>query len=136
MEVEYRRETVRSFEEVCSRVKEVVEKNGFAVVAEIDSSGIMRSKGFNYPNLRIYDICNAKYAYTLLSVTNKFEVIIPCHLAIKKAGNKTEIAAGIPTPITSLLNLDDESKATVDEVIKTLKTIVDQLAETGDSKAY
>ena len=128
MQLEHRRTTDMSFEEVCGSVRSTAESNGFAVVGEIDSSGIMKSKGYNYPDLRIYDICNAKYAHMLLNVNDKFEVIIPCHLAIKRAGDKTEVAAGMPTPMTSLLNLDDKARAAVDEVVKTLRAIVDQLA--------
>lgn len=128
MQLEYRRTADTGFEEVCRSVRGVAERNGFAVVGEIDSSGIMKSKGYNYPDLRIYDICNAKYAHMLLTANDKFEVIIPCHLAIKRAGDKTEVAAGMPTPMTSLLKLDDKARATVDEVVKTLTAMVDQLA--------
>ncbi|MEM0123859.1 MAG: DUF302 domain-containing protein, partial [Conexivisphaerales archaeon] len=117
----------KTFNQICGKVKPVVEKNGFVVVAEIDSSGIMRSRGFKYPDFRIYDICNASYANRLLSASKLFETIIPCHLIVRDAGGKTEVAAGIPTPIISALNLGPDVVATVNEVIKILKVIVDNI---------
>ncbi|MDG6928201.1 MAG: DUF302 domain-containing protein [Nitrososphaerota archaeon] len=127
MEVEYRKTANKTFSEICSKVKSVVEKNGFAVVAEIDSSGIMRSKGFKYPDFRIYDVCNASYAHKLLTTSKQFETIIPCHIIVRDAGGKTEVAAGIPTPAVMALKPGPDIESAVNEVIKILKTIVDSI---------
>ena len=39
---EYRKKSELSFENLCARVPEVVQKNGFAVLAEIKTSDILK----------------------------------------------------------------------------------------------
>ena len=63
MTTEYRVKTEHSFDEVCDKVREIVPLNGFSILSEIRTSENLRSKGFEYPNLRTFDICNAKYAH-------------------------------------------------------------------------
>ena len=56
MSLEYRVNSKLSFEEACSKVPEIVSKNGFAVLAEIKTSEILKSKGFDYEDVRTYDV--------------------------------------------------------------------------------
>ena len=127
MATEYRVKSERSFDEVCDKIREVVPLNGFSILSEIRTSDILRSKGFEYPNLRTFDICNAKYAHEALSFDNRVETLIPCHLIAKSVEGGTEISAQLPAEIFRTLQTDKKGKnsAFLDEVETKLKTIVD-----------
>ncbi len=129
MTTEYRVKTEHSFDEVCDKVREIVPLNGFSILSEIRTSEILRSKGFEYPNLRTFDICNAKYAHEALSFDYRVETLIPCHLIVKSVEGGTEISAQLPAEIFHTLQTDKtEQKMTfLNEVETKLKTIVDSL---------
>ncbi len=73
MATEYRVKSKHSFDEVCDKIREIVPPNGFSILSEIRTSDILRSKGFEYPNLRTFDICNAGYANRALSLDTRVE---------------------------------------------------------------
>lgn len=127
---EYRVESRSSFEELCSRVPEIVSKNGFAVLAEIKTSEIMKSKGFDYANLRTYDICNASYASRALGLDQRVETIVPCHLVVKGVGEHAEVSAQMPSGLFESLHKEksNEMEGFLTEVEKKLKRIVDNIA--------
>lgn len=129
MSLEYRKSSKLSFEEACSKVPEVVSKNGFAVLSEIKTSEILRSRGFGYSNLRTYDICNAGYASKALAFDQRVEVIIPCHLVVKGAGDLTEVSVQMPGELFHSLGKEKsgEMESFLTEVEEKLKGIVDTI---------
>lgn len=126
---EYRIRSGSSFEDICGRVPKIVSKNGFAVLAEIKTSDILKSKGFEYAKLRTYDICNAGYAIKALSFDRQVETIIPCHLIVKEAENHTEVSVQLPREMFNSLHREksEEMESFLEEVESKLKGIVDSL---------
>ncbi|MCL4358793.1 MAG: DUF302 domain-containing protein [Candidatus Thermoplasmatota archaeon] len=129
MSLEYRKSSKLSFEDACSRVPEVVSKNGFAVLSEIKTSEILRSKGFDYGDLKTYDICNAGYASKALAFDQRVEVIIPCHLVVKGEGDHTEISVQMPGELFHSLHKEksDEMESFLIEVEEKLKGVVNTI---------
>jgi uncharacterized protein (DUF302 family) len=127
MATEYRVKSERSFDEVCDKIREVVPLNGFSILSEIRTSDILRSKGFEYPNLRTFDICNAKYAHEALSFDYRVETLIPCHIIAKSVEGGTEVSVQLPAEIFHTLQTDKTEPMTafLNEVETKLKTIVD-----------
>ena len=127
--LEYRKKTKQTFESTCAKVPEIVSKNGFAVLAEIKTSDILKSKGFYYANLRTYDICNAGYATKALTFDSRVEVIIPCHLIVKEAEDQTEVSVQMPREIFNSLHStkSKEMEGFLVEVEAKLKGIVDAI---------
>ncbi|EQB74478.1 MAG: hypothetical protein AMDU4_FER2C00006G0020 [Ferroplasma sp. Type II] len=126
MAIEYRIDSKLTFEEACSDVPAVVKKNGFAVLAEIKTSEILKSKGLDYTELRTYDICNAGFASRALAIDARLESVLPCHLIVKKASDHSEISVQLPGEIFHILspNSSNDVEAFLDEVEKKLKGIV------------
>lgn len=127
---EYRKESRQPFEKCCATASDVISKNGFAILAEIKTSDILKSKGFDYPKLRTYDICNAGYASKALALDRRVETIIPCHLIVKGAGDQTEISAQLPGEMFEALHIEKnhETESFLGEVETRLKRIVDEIA--------
>jgi len=129
MILEYRINSRLLFEETCSKIQEVVPKNGFAILAEIRTSEILKSKGFDYNELRTYDICNAEYASKALAMDQRAEVLLPCHLIVKRAGGHTEVAVQLPGEMFHSLHKEksEELEMFLGEVESKLKGIVDMV---------
>ena len=126
---EYRKKSRISFGESCARVSEIVKTNGFAVLAEIRTSEILKSKGFDYSDLRTYDICNANYASKALAIDQEVEVIIPCHLIVKGVENHSEVSVQMPRDLFESLHRQKspEVESFLSDVEGKLKGIVDAL---------
>ena len=130
MATEYRVKSKHPFDEVCDKIREIVPLNGFSILSEIRTSDILRSKGFEYPNLRTFDICNAGYANRALSFDTRVETIIPCHLIVKEAENHTEVSVQLPREMFESLHREksEEMESFLGEVETKLKAIVEELS--------
>ncbi len=96
MATEYRVKSERSLDVVCNEIREVLPLYGFSILSEIRTSDILRSKGFEYSNLRTFDIWKAKYAHEYLSFDYRVETLIPCHIMAKSVEGGTEISVQLP----------------------------------------
>ena len=87
----------------------------------------LKSKGFDYEDIRTYDICNAGYASRALSMDSIVETILPCHLIVKRSGNHTEIAVQLPGEMFRSLDggRSEDVEMFLGEVESKLKGIVD-----------
>lgn len=131
MSKEYRTESNLKFDELCDRVHKVVPENGFSILSEIRTSDILRSKGFEYPDLRTYDICNPGYAIKALSLGNLAETVIPCRMIVKNAGDHSEVSVQMPGRVLEDI-LSGENKDSVSflpELENKLRNIVDLISK-------
>ena len=129
--IEYRIFTEHGFDEVCSKISNKVSSAGFGVLAEIPTGKILRSKGFYYPLMNTYEICNPSYASRILSVEQSAEVMLPCRIIVKEVENGTEISAQLPTELLKLIDSDrkQELNKIAEEVEAIIKNIVNSIPE-------
>ncbi len=106
MDVEYRVKSDRNFEEACEFVRDVVSANEFGVLAEIKTGDILTSKGFEYPRMNTYEVCNPAYAHAVLTRDQRFESMLPCRIVVKAKGDGTEIIALMPEPLVGLVGVN------------------------------
>ena len=130
MDVEYRKPSNVDYETMCEKVKETVTSSGFAVLAEIPVSDILKSKGFSYTDMKTYDVCNASYASRALALSTKFESLLPCHISIKRTESGTEVIGQMPEFLARSAGFDPESKDAdfIIEVQEKLIVLIDRLA--------
>lgn len=131
---EYRVTSQFSFEKLCDRVRKVVPMNGFGILAEIRTSDNLRMKGFEYPDIRTFDICNPEYAIRALGLDKIVETLIPCRLIVRNDGKISEVSVQLPGDLFRGLGkfAEDETKYRgnfLKEVESRLKKIVDQISE-------
>ncbi len=128
--IEYRIFTKQGFDEVCSKISGKVSSAGFGVLAEIPTGKILRSKGFDYPLMNTYEVCNPSYASKILSFEKSAEVMLPCRIIVKEAENGTEISAQLPTEMLKLIesNKKQELVKIAEEVEVIIKNIVNSIA--------
>ena len=84
----------------------------------------IRAKGFEIEPFKIFEVCNAKSAYTVLQADVKIGLCLPCKINVYLKDNKTFISGMRPIVLTRFFpdaNLGDLPK----EVDKTIRTIID-----------
>ena len=89
--------TNKPFEEVISTLSKRIEENGFRILHIHDISVMLTEKGFPHPPLKIFEICNAKYAHQVLEKDVKISLMLPCPISVYVQENKTHISALLPT---------------------------------------
>ncbi len=128
MNVEIRIKSKKSFDDLCSEVPKKVSEAGFGVLAEIKTSDVLKSKGYEYALLRTFEICNPEYASKILNTDIRFESMLPCRIVIKGTKDGSEVIGLLPEAMAGLVgNRDaDETMLKVQELVK---KIVKNIAE-------
>ena len=95
------------FDEAVRRTTEVLKKEGFGIITEIDVKQTLKAKiGVDFRNYRILGACNPKLAYEALQLEDKIGTMLPCNVVVQEIGNnQTEIAA--VDPVASMQAIDN-----------------------------
>jgi uncharacterized protein (DUF302 family) len=117
-----------SFDAAVSRTMEVLQKEGFGVISDIDIKETLKKKiGVDFPSYRILGACNPTLAYEALKLENKVGTMLPCNVVVRDAGNgQTEVAA--VDPVASMQSIDNrELKRAAEQVRVKLEKAIAQL---------
>jgi uncharacterized protein (DUF302 family) len=95
------------FDESVRRTTEVLKKEGFGIITEIDVKQTLKAKiGVDFRNYRILGACNPKLAHEALQLEDKIGTMLPCNVVVQEIGiNQTEIAA--IDPVASMQAIDN-----------------------------
>ena len=95
------------FDEAVRRTTEVLKKEGFGIITEIDVKQTLKAKiGIDFRNYRILGACNPKLAHEALQLEDKIGTMLPCNVVVQEIGNnQTEIAA--IDPVASMQAIDN-----------------------------
>lgn len=95
------------FDDAVRRTTEVLKKEGFGIITEIDVKQTLKAKiGVDFRNYRILGACNPKLAHEALQLEDKIGTMLPCNVVVQEIGsNQTEIAA--IDPVASMQAIDN-----------------------------
>jgi uncharacterized protein (DUF302 family) len=99
----YQQESSKSFEEVARSFEKVSPEHGFRVLAVHDTQATLAEKGFKIAPLKIFEVCNAGFAYKALSKDINVALFMPCKIVIREEPGKTVITLARPSMISSML---------------------------------
>lgn len=98
MEYKYKKESELSFEDTILRTKEVLSKEGFGVLTEIDVRATLKTKlGVEYGNYIILGVCNPSLAHQALLAEKEVGLFMPCNVIIYEEDSKNFVSAIMPT---------------------------------------
>ena len=119
--------TVRgTFDDVVSKVKDELKKEGFGVLTEIDITKTLKSK--LYVDFRKYVIlgaCNPEYAHNALQAEDKVGTMLPCNVIVQEKGEgQIEVAA--VNPKASMMAIENEKlEQLATDVTQKLSNVID-----------
>ena len=117
-----------SFYEVTEKVIELLGKEGFGVLTEIDIQKTFKKKlAINFKRYKILGACNPSFAYKALTLEDKIGTMLPCNIIVQELeDNLVEVAA--VNPLESMLAvINKELIQIAQDVSKKLENVVHNL---------
>jgi len=116
----------RSFDEVSERLEKAMPDNNFRVLAVHNVKDTLAEKGFDIDSLKIYEVCNAGFAYKAIQSDVNVAMFMPCKIVVRPDGGGSRMTLVRPSMIAEMLpgaGLNDLAE----EVEKQLKGILDEV---------
>ncbi len=117
-----------SYEDAIERVTELLQKDGFGILTEIDVKATMKKKlDIDIKPYKILGACNPPNAYKALQAEEQIGLMFPCNVIIYvNDKNKTIVAA--VDPIASMTAVKNNSLGEVAKTIQSkLKNVINNL---------
>jgi len=116
------------FDKVVERVIELLKKEGFGILTEIDIQQTLKKKlNVDFKKYEILGACNPSFAYKALQAEDKIGTMLPCNIIAQEIDNgHIEVAAINPLVSMQAIknsHLDDIAQ----EVSNKLKNVVNNL---------
>ena len=116
------------FDQAVSRVTEVLKREGFGLLTDIDVSATLKAKlGQDFRPYKILGACNPQLAHRALQLEDKIGTMLPCNVIVQQhADGGVEVSA--VDPVASMQAIGNPGLAEVaKEVQARLKRVVEGL---------
>lgn len=117
-----------SFDEAIARVTEVLKKDGFGILTEIDVKETLKKKlSVDFRKYRILGVCNPPFACKALQLEDKIGLMMPCNVIVQELPDgKVEVAA--IDAVASMASVNNPKLREVGEQVRAkLKAVIDNL---------
>jgi len=114
-----------SFDEVIEKVIELLGKEGFGVLTEIDIQKTFKKKlAIDFKRYKILGACNPSFAYKALTLEDKIGTMLPCNIIVQELeDNLIEVAA--VNPLESMLAVINKDLIQIaQDVSKKLENVI------------
>ncbi|MCX6829803.1 MAG: DUF302 domain-containing protein [candidate division Zixibacteria bacterium] len=102
-EIAYQVESGKSFEELTELLEKTSPARGFRVLAVHDTQATLAEKGFQIEPLKIFEVCNASFAYKALGKNIDAALFMPCKIVVRSGKGKTVMTLAKPSMIAEML---------------------------------
>ncbi|MEL7562190.1 DUF302 domain-containing protein [Dehalogenimonas sp. 4OHTPN] len=124
MEYGYKRRVTGAFDDVVSKVRAELKKEGFGVITEIDVKKTVKEKlGTDFDNYIILGACNPPFAHKALLAERDIGLFMPCNVIVYEGGGAVFVSAIRPTLAMSMTG-NPALKPLADEVETRLQRAV------------
>jgi uncharacterized protein (DUF302 family) len=121
------------FDEAIAKTKDVLQRNGFGVLTEIDVKQTLKTKlDVEFRPYRILGACNPGMAYKALTAEDKIGLMLPCNVVVQqKEDGSVEVAA--VDPVASMQAIQNADLGSIAGEVQTQlrKVIADIGGEAG-----
>lgn len=93
----------KSFDEISDALEKAAPENGYRVLAVHDVRETLAGKGFEIDPLKIFEVCNAGFAYKALARDINVAMFMPCKIVVRPEGDKTSMILVRPSMISKML---------------------------------
>ena len=122
-ELAYKQESSRDFDELVAAVEASAAERKFTVLAKHDVHQTLTSKGMEIPRYTIIEVCNGKYAHSILSENMDVGMFLPCRIAVYEGESTNTLVMMRPTLIRTMMpdqdfgSIPEDVEATLIEVM-------------------
>ena len=96
------------FDEALAATREVLARQGFGVLTEIDMQATMKNKlGEEYAPFVILGACNPNFAHQALGVDPSVATLLPCNVVVREEGGAVEISTLDPQLLVQATGTDE-----------------------------
>lgn len=121
--------TSKTVNQAADDLEKAVANHQFGVLHIHDLKATMNKKGVPFePECRIFEVCNPKKAFEVLSEDMAMNMALPCRISIWEEDGSTKIGMIQPKPMLEMLSQSKKLSQVADEVQTTLTTIIDEAA--------
>jgi uncharacterized protein (DUF302 family) len=119
-----------SYEDAVSKVRVVLQGEGFGILTEIDVKETLRKKlDKDFRKYVILGACNPPYAYRSLQADLDVGLLLPCNVIVYETDDRKAYVAAI-NPVSALeIIQNQELKAIAQEVSEKLRRVIGQVAQ-------
>jgi len=96
-------ESGKKFKDVCESLEKTSPERGFRVLAIHDVQQTLAGKGFEIAPLKIFEVCNAGFAYKALKSDIGVAMFMPCKIVVRPKGDMTVMTLVRPSMISEML---------------------------------
>ncbi len=100
-EMSYTVTTSKPFDEAVEAVKARTAEKGFRVLHVHDVRATLAEKGFQRGPMKIVEVCNAKYANSVLQADPAISLFMPCKINVYSDDGRTVISALRPATMAT-----------------------------------
>jgi uncharacterized protein (DUF302 family) len=122
----YTVESNKSFDDVGAAIEKTSPERGFRVLAVHDVKETLAGKGFEIEPLKIFEVCNAGFAYKAIGNDINVAMFMPCKIVVRPEGNGTKLTLVRPSMIAEMLP-DSGLNDLANDVEKQLIGIIDEI---------
>ncbi|MFH6769092.1 DUF302 domain-containing protein [Gaetbulibacter aquiaggeris] len=116
------------FEAVIENVTELLKKEGFGILTQIDIQQTLKNKlDVDFKKYKILGACNPPFAYEALQQEDKIGTMLPCNIIVQELEpNKIEVAA--INPMVSMQSVKNEKLENIaQQVSSKLENLISNL---------
>ncbi|MDQ6978536.1 MAG: DUF302 domain-containing protein [Ghiorsea sp.] len=119
----------KNIEQAATDLEAAVINHSFGVLHIHDLKATMNKKGVPFePECRIFEVCNPKKAFEVLSEDMAMNMALPCRISVWQEDGNTKIGMIQPKPMLEMLSSSEKLSQVADEVQTTLTAIIDEAA--------
>ena len=118
------KKTALGFEEVLSRLPELLKAEGFGVLTQIDVKETLKQKiGVDFRRYRILGACNPRFAHQALSADLEVGAMLPCNVVVYEGDDGKAVVMAID-PMQTMAAANPQVRAVAEQVRERLERVV------------
>ncbi len=128
MDYGYKKRYSISFGEAVQKTKDVLVREGFGVLTEIDVKATLKKKlDVEYDNYVILGACNPQFAFKALREEKDIGLLLPCNVVVYEEKGNVFVSAILPTVAMGMVDnpaLGDIASTVEDKLKRVVDTVI------------
>ncbi len=119
------RESSLEFDQLLAKLQEKVAENNFRVLHVHNVKQTLAEKGFSIDNYSIVEVCNAKFANSVINFNKEYGTMMPCKIVVYSDNGKNYLVLPLPTELAKRFGMEGADEI-AGEVERVLINVVEQ----------